>query len=1017
MNGEGMNTNVVARKRTLVLALALAMGGAASGVYAQSTVGTIYGTVPAAANETVLIESNSGFRREITPGQNGRYTASQLPVGTYNVTLRRDGAAVDSRKNIQLTVGGSSEISFAEATAANAQNLGAVSVTANALPAIDVTTVDSRTVITSEQLAKLPLGRNAEAIAKLAPGVASNTGNFTGPNGKQLVSFGGSSATENAYYINGFNTTDPLFGAGGLTLPYGAIDQQEVYTGGYSAQYGRSDGGVINQVGKRGTNEWHFGAQVLWEPEFARSNTANVHYGNGYPGLYSATPAAPPASGDLYIPRAQNNSWVETVSAYAGGPLIKDKLYLFIAGEYERDQARQVNSVGSGNAAQTQTYKNPRWYAKVDWNITDSNILEFTGASDKREGSGTYYGYDYVNLNRTGKLGPMDTTKTGGDVGIVKYTGYITDDLTIDALYGKYKTKDYDVPGAYNPDLYYITGAVNQNPALNGGTPITNNQVGSLSNPGRGNEMTNFRFNITYHIGDHTITGGIDNQKSRASNIGSVNSGPSGYSWNYGQLADPTQSPAGGVPPLAGFPNGAGGYYVDASVSNNAVSVRSVQRAQYLEDSWQVSDRWLVKLGVRNDQFTLYNPSGAAFITETKPQWSPRLGASWDVNGDSSFKVFANAGRYYLSLPLNPATGAAAGYIATQTYYTYSGIDANGAPTGLTQLAPAVSANNSFGQQPDPRTVTGKGLSAESQDEYILGFTKQLGDKYVYGVKGTYRKLNNAIDDFCDVNLVTDKAAAQGIDVASTNSCYLINPGRANTFVLIDTAGNPQNVTLSNREMGFQRLKRQYYGVSTFMEHPFDGNWFGRIDYTFSRSYGNTEGQVRSDLLQLGGSASEDWDNGTIMQYANGPQSNDHTHVLKMYGYWQATPEWQLSGNVVVQSGQPKQCLGAYGPDFTDPVQYGNAYHWCFGEPSPPGSHGRTPWTHPIDLGVTYRPIWGANKLGFAVNVFNVLNEQHTIFFMPNSTQGGNPTPNYNFWTKLYSEQARYARFSITYDY
>ena len=1011
-----MNTKIHTRRKVLALALLAGMG-ATSGAFAQSTVGTIYGSVPVGGSETVLLESNSGVRREITVDAKGRYTASQLPVGSYSVTLRRDGAAVDSRKNVQLTVGGSAEVSFnAPASSENAQNLSAVTVSAAALPAIDVTTVDSRTVITAEQLAKLPLGRNAEAIAKLAPGVAANTGNFTGPTGKQLVSFGGASATENAYYINGFNTTDPLFGAGGITLPYGAIDQQEVYTGGYSAQYGRSDGGVINQVGKRGTNEWHFGAQVLWEPEFARSNASNVYYNNGWPGLYAPNPAAEPPSGTLFIPRAENNSWVETVSAYAGGPLIKDKLYLFIAGEYERDQARQVNQFGSTNPAQTQQYNNPRWYAKVDWNITDSNILELTGASDKREGSGTYYAYDYAARTRGAATGPMDTTKQGGTLGVAKYTGYITDDLTVDALYGKYKTHDYDVPGAYNESLTYIGNFQNQNPALNGGVPRLNNQLLNLANPGRGNEMNNLRVNITYHWGDHTIVAGIDNQNSRANNIGTVDTGP-GYTWNYGSQSDPSAPPAGSLPPLNSFPNGQSGYWVSRNVSNNAVSVRSTQRAQYLEDSWQVSDRWLVKAGIRNDQFTIFNPSGDAFITETKPQWSPRLGFSWDVNGDSSFKVFGNAGRYYLSLPLNPATGAAAGYIATQTYFTYSGIDPTGVPTGLTQIGPPQSANNSFGQQPDPRTVTGKGIGAENQDEYILGFTKQLTDKYVWGLKGTYRKLNNAIDDFCDVNLVTTKATAQGIDVGSTNSCYLINPGRANTFVLIDTAGNPQQVTLSNREMGFQGLKRRYYGLDAFLEHPFDGTWYGKVSYTFSRSYGNTEGQVRSDLLQLGGSASEDWDNGTIMQYANGRQNNDHTHVLKFYGFYQIAPEWQVSANLLVQTGQPKICLGAYGPDYTDPVGYGNAYHWCDGQPSPPGSHGSLPTIHPLDLGVTYRPAWGDNKLAFAANVFNVFNEQKPIFENPNKTAGGNQTPNYNYGTWTLSEQARYARFSVSYDF
>ncbi len=171
------------------------------------------------------------------------------------------------------------DVSFA--SAANASALSAVTVTANALPAIDVSGVDSRTVITAQQLARLPLARSAEAIALLAPGVVQGSGYFSGPLGNSLVSVGGSSVTENAYYINGFNTTDPLSGFGGVTLPYGAIEQQEVLQGGYGAAYGRSDGGVLSQIGKRGTNEWHFGGQYLWTPAFAKGNQDDYYYVTG----------------------------------------------------------------------------------------------------------------------------------------------------------------------------------------------------------------------------------------------------------------------------------------------------------------------------------------------------------------------------------------------------------------------------------------------------------------------------------------------------------------------------------------------------------------------------------------------------------------------------------------------------------------------------------------------------------------------------------------------------------------
>ena len=998
-------------------ALALAMGtclGGISTAYAQSTTGNLNGSVPAGGNQTVVVDSTNGLHREVAVDERGHYSITQLPLGTYNVTLMRDGAVVDTRKNISLRVGASTDVSFAApaaATAADATSLSGVTVTGTAIPPIDVTSVDSRTVITSEQLAKLPLGRSAEAVARLAPGVVNNGGGFKSDTGRSLASFGGAASNENAYYVNGFNTTDPLNAAGGIQLPYGAIDQQETYTGGYSAKYGRSDGGVINQVGKRGTNEWHFGAQVLWEPSWARASEPNIHYVN--------TPSSAPA-GDLYQPKSQNDRWATTVSAYAGGPLVKDKLFFFVAAEFEKDGQRNVNAVDSSTPASTNTYENPRWYTKLDWNITDNHILEFTDVGDKRSGSGTRYGYNYVDMSRTNTIGPVNNTKVGGDFWNAKYTGYITDNLTISAQYGKMSVKNYDQAGNYDPDLARVDSSGNQNPALNGGSAIKNTQVADISSPGRGNKSNNLRFDVQYVAGDHTISAGIDNVKSQVLDFGTFSPGP-GYSWSYGFQQDPNEAidntPGRNfVPAPALFPNGQSGYYVSKNVNYNLVNVRSDQKAQYIEDKWQVSDRWLVTVGLRNDQFTDYNQFSQPFIKQTRPQWAPRLGAAWDVNGDGSFKVYANAGRYYLGLPLNPATGAAAGYTATQQFYTYSGIAPDGTPLGLTQMSGVVSGNNSYGIPPDPRTVAGKNLKAENQDEYILGFDKLLGENWSYGAKATLRKLNTVIDDFCDIDLVTSKAEAEGHTVGSTNSCYLVNGGHGNTFTLLDPSGNPFTVDLSRKEMGMPATKRKYYSLELYMEHQFDGTWYGKFDYVFSRSYGNTEGQSRTDSRQNGAAGSMDWDNSYVMDYANGPLGNDHPHVFKAYGYWQFAPEWQLSSTFQIASGAPEVCLGYYGPDQTDPAHYGSAYHWCDGQPSPPGEKGRLPWTYQWDLGLTYRPTWGGDRLAFSANVFNVTNQQRAVFRYPTEWQSrGTPHPLYR--VPLITQDPRYARLSVSYDF
>lgn len=270
-----------ALKRT---ALAVVLGAclANGAVYAQSTTGSIYGSAPSEAGSTIVVQSDTGLSRTIAIDANGRYNLGSLPVGAYTVTLKRGDQVVDTRKNVQLRVGSGTEVSFAGAAAsgsADATTLGAITVTAANAPKIDVSSTSSRSVITSEQLATLPLGRSAEAIALLAPGAISGSGAFNNGS-RSTISFGGAGVTENAYYINGVNVTNPFNNLGGLSLPYGAIDQQETYTGGYSAKYGRSTGGVISQVGKRGTNEWHFGAQAVWEPKSLASSRGDAWYPN-----------------------------------------------------------------------------------------------------------------------------------------------------------------------------------------------------------------------------------------------------------------------------------------------------------------------------------------------------------------------------------------------------------------------------------------------------------------------------------------------------------------------------------------------------------------------------------------------------------------------------------------------------------------------------------------------------------------------------------------------------------------
>ncbi|MGV6483892.1 TonB-dependent Receptor Plug Domain protein [compost metagenome] len=962
-------------KRSALSAVLFSIVGA---VAAQSTTGTLYGTAAGAEGATAVAQSDSGLRRTAPIDAQGRYSFGALPVGRYSVSVQRDGRVIEQQDNVQLRVGSGTEVSFA--VHGPATTLDAVNVTAANLPKIDVTHTVSKSVITSEQLDVLPLGRSAEAIALLAPGVVAGSGEFSNGS-RSVLSFGGASVTENAYYLNGFNVTNPLSNLGGISLPYGSIDQQETFTGGYGAGYGRSTGGVINQLGKRGTNRWRFGAQVTWAPAELAESPASVNYPDmALPEGYAYENESKP--GTLYRYHRGDKATTTTYSGYVSGPLIEDRLFIHLAAESERREGISTASEASAQQARNHYRVDaPKFYGKIDWNINDSNTLEYTRFQDNDRYGGYYTEFEYPSLAEGGRTGTFpNTTKASTDVDIFKYTGYLNDALTFSAVWGRTRNGnlEFNPSDSANP---FISGAGNQDPSLNGGSPVRNDQADLYTKASdAGNRTQGLRMDLQYRIGNHELTAGIDNMAYWAHNEGQSMTGP-GHAWIYSR-GNPGASPN---PGFGITPPGGEGYFVQKYIFSTTTSMSVKQKAYYLEDRWQLTPDWLLTLGLRNDRFTNYNSDGRAYV-ESGDQWAPRLGASWDVFGDASLKVFANLGRYYLALPNSVAIRGASASTYTREYFTYTGIDANGNPTGLAPLGDGpVSTNNEYGQAPDPRSVAPTDLRSQYQDELILGFEKTLGSTWNSGAKLTFRRLQSAIDDTCDAGRFADRLAGMGLDADAYElpGCVIFNPGQTNTFQVRHRDGSGYTpVSMSASDWGYdgKKAKREYVAVDLFIEHPMSERWYARLDYTWSRSFGNTEGQVRSDIGQDDVSKTQDWDAVSLMEYAGGYLANDRRHQLKAFGAYQIDDEWTASATVRLMSGMPKNCLGYYGSDQSDPAHgYGSAYHYCNGEPSRPGDAGRQPWTAQLDMGVMYRPAFAENRLGLGLNVFNVLNQRRQL--------------------------------------
>lgn len=1010
------------RHTALAVALSMSLGGVAM---AQSTSGSIFGQAPVAAGETVTASNSSGVSREVAVDSAGRFSLNNLPVGTYTVTLKKGGTVVGTREKVAISPGGGTSVTF-EAASQNVTQLGTLSVTASALPSIDVSSVNSSTVITAADLRKLPVTRNAESIALLAPGTVKGSSFFG-----NAVSFGGSSVSENAYYVNGYNTGEPYKNIGGFQLPYGAIDQQETLTGGYSAKYGRSDGGVINQIGKRGTNEWHFGAQVVWQPRFLEGTPVNNRYGhptvpasianpNSPDGLTHFQLEDPKKPGTLNQYRADNKQWETIYSAYVGGPLIQDKLFMFLAAETDKTQSNNVESA----AAQKVQYnrdQNTKLYGKLDWNITDSNILELTALQNhSRTGAGSTYKFDYNTLKSGAFVTKNDVTKDNAQFYLGHFTSYITDAATLSILYGKANFQDPVVYANTSP-LPFISRPYNQNPAFlppgTGPNGIVNAQTNtSWTSPKASNNTHGLRVDFDYKLGDHDLAVGIDNMTYAASHQGPDQTNPFNPSINYYWRYYP-------------------GNIVRKREIGWATSMRMTQKAYYLQDDWQVASNVLLNIGVRNDHFTNYNDQGKPFVDE-KNQWEPRIGASWDVNGDSSFKVYGNVGRYYLALPDNAAERAANISTYVITKYKYTGVNPDGTPILDPNYKPVVSSpDGEFGLPKNPQEVTARNLKPEYVDEFILGFDKKFNDSWTYGAKATWRDLKAAIDDECSPGQIATKMTSMGLNpgdysdsLYGASYCRLINPGQTNTMLINKNGGGSSVlVSMNQKDWGYiNGVKRKIGSLNLYLEHPFDGKWMGRVDYTFSRGFGNTEGQVRSDFGQSDVSKTEDWDSWQLMDGQDGELSNIRKHQIRFRGAYQITPEWLVSGTLLAQSGTPKECLGYYGPTGTgDPTGYNGGgsgnYHWCHGVRIPPGKAGHTPWTEQVNLGLHYAPAFADHKLGFNLDVINALNQHKAVQTDPAGEaafDGVNTVYiNNSYGDGIFWQPPRMVRLSVQYDY
>ena len=1010
MNRSSLNRKL--RRSALTVALGLCIS---SGAHAQQAVGALFGQ--ASSGETVVVDNPStGYHREVTVGADGAYRIPSLQPGTYRVTLRRaDGSTVV--RDVTVNVGTGTPVIFAGA-GAGATELGAVNVVGTrGVNPIDVSSVASTSILTAEQIARIPVSRDATSVALLAPGTVKGDTAFG-----NLASFGGSSVAENQYYLNGFNITNSFRSLNFAQAPYESIAEQQTMTGGYGAEFGRSLGGVVNMVSKRGTNEFTAGANVFWSPDSLREEPANAYYSN---------PLVPDDLGKIRQDNSKDTLGEWAASAWAGGALVKDKLFAYGAVTFKKVDKDEWGTVLSKTNTSETEKGDPIWLVKLDWAINEDHHLEFTGMSDKRTTTTKTYSNTLGELDR-GPLVGTSYNEAGGENYIFRYTGYLTDTFSLSALYG---TSEYSrarhlvtangerveyrgnlaEPATGCPIITDVRPGYRQ--AITGTYASTCNITGgSIDRADSKDTRDQFRLDFDWEIGDHRIGFGYDTDEFE-SVAGTSYEG--GRIWRYSTNNGPD-----------GIANTGDEFdIVREQIVNQGSTVRVEQKAWYIEDNWQVTDTFLAYLGARWDTFENFNGDGEAYV-KIENQFSPRVGFSWDVNGDSTFKVYGTAGRYALPLTASVAVRGASRSLFTRQNFDFTGVDpVTGAPIGLTPRGGLSYINGEFGEAKNAATIASKNLDPMYQDEYILGAQYALTEHQNIGVKGIYRKLKAAIDDNCDYTPIYDQAVADGLDPVLPGSgfpyCRMFNPGADSVFLTdVEDNGVLHEYTVPG-ELLSPPARRSYRSLELFWDGDWD-NWFASASYTMSWNKGNTEGGVKSDIGQADTSVTQDFDYKELMVDAYGYLPNDRRHSLKVFGAYRINDEWSVGGNLLVQSGRPINCLGVLYPYHGGIHPYGSSFFRCGttesggvdgpADPVPRGTAGRLPWTNSIDLNLAYAPKW-APGLWFKVDVFNVLNNQKRIAVTEVAEDGATGVPLNTYLLPRAFQSPRSVRFMIQYDF
>lgn len=590
----------------------------------------------AAGSKIVAVDTNSGARVEATVGSDGRYVLVGLRPGTYEVMAGKD------KETVTLRVGTTSELNF-DANVAPTETVVVTGYqTVDKLGGHEVHTSEVATSVSQEQIERLPqLDRNFLSFVSTAPGVSMSQD----PQSKMFRA-GATSADQINVFIDGQSMKNQVLKGGafsqdtsrGNPFPMLAIDEYKVSTQNFKAEYEQAGTAIVTAITKTGGNEFHgslfeeFQSKGMVEQPYFSRNTPKPDYVHHQYGL------------DL------------------SGPIIQDKLFFYVA--YEGTQEMMPSTIFSftnpatpsslsslNGQALPHSFREDLFFGKLTWYADDHNTFEVEGTyhpqKDLRIDGGNFLATAQSNFRQENVGGQFKWTYRNND---------LLNELSLEMADNPWEQAPVDnAPNATYQQVIPSCAAAPENcqtVAVTGG--MFYHQSKNQSN-------WTFKDNLTLSgldfYGQHIVKMGIKlaRYKFRATEA------------MHRYFYDVASYGAAGATPLAAIVN----------VGNPDVITSDVEIGAFIQDDWTVNEHLTINAGIRWDyesnmmnenyitpnfvaqairNFTGFRNAGfnpEDFISNgsnrspNDKMYQPRLGVSYDLNGDGETVFFGGGGRYY----------------------------------------------------------------------------------------------------------------------------------------------------------------------------------------------------------------------------------------------------------------------------------------------------------------------------------------------------------------------------------